>query len=259
MKIDKAIAVLLAGTGTLQAQGAEQGPVIFEGGFDTLQPMRDGPGETETPAGAGYYVPSTPETVLWGYLPDAGSEPVLTVPSGSVVTFDTVSHEGILEDQGRDPVACFERFGVTGADVIEDAVTIAAEMEHDFAGDGPNVVAGPIAIEGAEPGDVLKVAVLSIELRTGYGVVSNRHGKGGPDNPEAYHNVSIFSPLVERDGEWVGLFHNLPEELVEYPIRPFMGLMGVAPDTADAVNSVPPAAYGGNMDINMLGAGSTVY
>jgi len=278
MKIDTAIAVLLAGTGALQAQGSGQGPVdpvMFEGDFETLQPMMDGPGEAETSAGAGYYVPSTPETVLWGYLPNAESEAVLTVPSGSVVTFDTVSHEGILEDQGRDPVAYFARFGVTEADVIEDAVTIAAEMEHDFAGDGPHVVTGPIAIEGAEPGDVLKVEVLSIEPRTGYGVVSNRHGKGalpgdfpetpepaedaGPDNPEAYHNVSIFSPVVVRDGEWFGLFHNLQEELVEYPIRPFMGLMGVAPDTAEAVNSVPPAAYGGNMDINMLGAGSTVY
>lgn len=276
MKIDKAIAVLLAGTGALQAQEAAQGPVdpvMFEGDFDTLQPMADAPGEA--PEGEGFYVPSTPDTVTWGFLPNADSEPVLTVPSGSVVTFDTVSHEGILEDQGRDPVAYFERFGVPQEHVIEDAIAIAgSDMAHDFT-DGPHIVTGPIAIEGAEPGDVLMVETLSITPRTGYGVISNRHGKGAlpgefpeteepaedasAENPEAYHNVSVFSPSAERDGTPYGLLHNTRQELVEYPLRPFMGLMGVAADTTEPVPSVPPAEYGGNMDINMLGAGSTVY
>lgn len=47
-----------------------------------------------------YYVPSTLNTITWGYLPNKDAKPVLTVPSGSTVTFDTVSHEGLLEDQG---------------------------------------------------------------------------------------------------------------------------------------------------------------
>ncbi len=69
-----------------------------------LQPLADKPGPA--PAAlktGGYYVPATPATVRWGALPNAQMKPVLSMPSGSVVTFDTISHEGILEDQGRDP------------------------------------------------------------------------------------------------------------------------------------------------------------
>jgi hypothetical protein len=59
-----------------------------------LQPLADkpGPAPAALKTGATYYVPATPETVLWGKLPEAQSKPILTVPSGSVVTFDTVSH-----------------------------------------------------------------------------------------------------------------------------------------------------------------------
>src|SRR5690606_32120574 len=49
-----------------------------------------------------YYVPSTLNTIAWGYLPNKDVKSILTVASGSIVTFDTVSHEGLLEDQGRD-------------------------------------------------------------------------------------------------------------------------------------------------------------
>ena len=48
---------------------------------------------------ADYYVPSTVENISWGHLPNQDSKSILTVTSGSTVTFDTISHEGILEDQ----------------------------------------------------------------------------------------------------------------------------------------------------------------
>ncbi|WP_272848290.1 acetamidase/formamidase family protein [Paracoccus saliphilus] len=79
------------------------------------------------------------------------------------------------------------------------------------------------------------------------------------ENPEAYNNVSIFTPISERDGQYFGALHTAEGEMVEFPIRPFMGLMGVASDTSEPVHSVPPAIYGGNLDINELGAGSTLY
>ncbi|GAA5652446.1 hypothetical protein [Geodermatophilus obscurus] len=59
-----------------------------------------------------HYLPSVPEQVYWGYLPRVGDPAVLRVRSGSTVTIDTVSHEGILEDQGRDLVAWFGGKGV---------------------------------------------------------------------------------------------------------------------------------------------------
>jgi hypothetical protein len=65
-----------------------------------LQPLSDKPGKVPVPGlpEGVYYVPSTIETIKWGYLPNATTKPVLTVPSGATVVFDTVSHEGILED-----------------------------------------------------------------------------------------------------------------------------------------------------------------
>jgi hypothetical protein len=58
------------------------------------------------------YVRSRPDQVTWGYLPKTTDAPVARVKSGRTVTVDTVSHEGILEDQGRDPVAWFGGKGV---------------------------------------------------------------------------------------------------------------------------------------------------
>ena len=76
--------------------------------FKILQPLAEKPKEIKK---GSYYVPTTPETARWGSLPNADSKPVLTMPSGSLVTFDTVSHEGVLEDQGKDPVKFFGQFG----------------------------------------------------------------------------------------------------------------------------------------------------
>ena len=81
-----------------------------------------------------YYVPATVDTIRWGYLPDNAAKPIVTVPSGASVTFDTLSHEGILEDQGRDPAKYFGGFGVAPDQVLNDAKAIAASsLTHDFA------------------------------------------------------------------------------------------------------------------------------
>src|SRR2546427_12232413 len=72
--------------------------------FRILQPLGDKPAKMKN---GGYYVPTTTGTARWGSLPNADSKPVLTVPSGSLVTFATGSHEGVLEDQGKDPIKFF--------------------------------------------------------------------------------------------------------------------------------------------------------
>lgn len=223
-----------------------------------------------------YYVPSTVENIRWGHLPNRDSKPVLTVPSGSTVTFDTVSHEGIIEDQGRNPVQYFGAHGIPADQVLDDAKAIAASsIEHDFDKDGPHIVTGPVAVEGAEPGDVLKVEVLSLQTRVPYGVISNRHYKGalpgefpenkgrqegaGAEHPERYNNVSIFTPIEEIHGRWYGVLPTENNQKVRFPINPFLGIMGVAPDSSEKINSVPPSETGGNIDINELGVGSTLY
>jgi len=74
----------------------------------------------------GHYLPATPETVLWGRLPCRADAAVLSIGSGDVVTIDTLSHEGLLEDQGRDPLTFFGGHGVAADDVLTDAVALAS-------------------------------------------------------------------------------------------------------------------------------------
>lgn len=241
-----------------------------------------------------HYLTSEPDEVLWGYVPALGSKPVLTMRSRETVTIDTISHEGILEDQGRDPVGYFRRQGVPRGQVLTDAVAVARDYdrtERDFDVDGPHVVTGPIFVEGARPGDVLKVETLAATPRVPYGVVSSRHGKGalpltadgtpapgitrdevmppvgtdgrGTGDPTKYGNVSIFTPVEQHRGDLVGLMERTRGS-VRFPLKPFMGMMGVAfaestTPNAPQVNSIPPTLGGGNIDISLLGPGSTFY
>lgn len=225
------------------------------------------------------YLPSRPETVRWGWLPDATSEPVLRVAPGTAVTIDTVSHEGILEDQGRDPVAWFGAHGVPAGGVPADQVAIAESgIRHDFD-DGPHVVTGPVFVEGAAAGDMLRVRVVELALRAPFGVVSNRHGLGclagefpegsarDPDadqaHPERYGSVCTFVRTRRAGGVDLGVlpFGNpgFPEAEAVFPLAPFLGVMGVAPDVTTPVPSVPPGRHGGNVDVAPLGAGSDFY
>jgi hypothetical protein len=166
----------------------------------------------------GHYLRSTVDTVRWGELPNRSSEPALTVASGDVVTIDTVSHEGLLEDQGKNPATYFGDHGVARARVLEDAVAIAAGKEH--SGPGPHIVTGPVAVRGAVPGDVLKIEVLRLAPRVPYGVISNRHGKGAlpGEYPEKFEsdpaskpyfnsggNISVFTPVERRNGDYRGI------------------------------------------------------
>jgi len=241
--------------------------------FKILQPLGDKPAKMKN---GGYYVPTTTGTARWGSLPNADSKPVLTVPSGSIVTFDTVSHEGVLEDQGKDPIKFFGRFGIKPGQVLNDAKAIAASsLEHDFVKDGPHVITGPVEIAGAKAGDVLMVQMIALQPRVPYGVISNRHGKGAlpgefPENkgpqpgadaahPELFANVFTFCPIREIGGKWYGIVRDKSGPEARVPLRPFNGIMGVAVNTKEKPNSIPPGAYAGNLDVNELGVGATLY
>ncbi|MBN9197781.1 MAG: acetamidase/formamidase family protein [Microbacterium ginsengisoli] len=224
--------------------------------FEILQPHTG-------PIPADVYLPASPETVTWGRLPSRADAPVLTVPAGTTVTIDTVSHEGILEDQGKDPLGYFTGHGVVAASVLDDAVAIAAALSRDPAVDGPHVVTGPVRIDGARRGDLLKITVVALQPRVPYGVISNRHGKGAlpGELPRGEGTMSVFTPVEDRDGCLVG---TLPltdggPRVVEFPLAPFLGTMGVAPDSDERPHSVPPSNFGGNIDIKLLTEGSVLY
>ncbi|MDZ7884221.1 MAG: acetamidase/formamidase family protein [Mycobacterium sp.] len=234
--------------------------------FPTLHPG-------EGPIGGQHYLPSRVDEVFWGWLPNAQTEPVLTVASGDTVTIDTVSHEGLLEDQGRDPVPYLAQFGIEN--VLRDVVDIAASpLAHpDHA--GPHIVTGPIRVADACPGDTLKVEILDLALRVPYGFISNRHGFGAlagefPEFPDSEPvrsidrivstgTISHFSWVERRNGTPIGLIAAGGGRAVQFPINPFLGIMGVARATEDLVPSVPPGDHGGNIDVKHAATGSILY
>jgi acetamidase/formamidase len=222
----------------------------------TLQPG-DGhiPGE--------HYLATTAQNALWGRLPCAADDPVLRIRPGQTVTIDTLSHEGILEDQGQDPVAYFGAHGVPKPDVLADGVEVARDAARDPVTDGPHVVTGPIAVRGARPGDMLAVTVVELTPRVDYGVVSNRHGHGAlpGEMPEGPENVSVFTQVegVGADAMGVLPLRTGAPGRVRFPLRPFLGIMGVATPGSRRLNSVPPHLQGGNLDISLLVEGATLY
>lgn len=259
-----------AGTAALGGLPADASPAVgpapaADDGFRYSGVLQPGQG-----AHPGHYVRATAASVHWGELPNRTTKPVLTVTSGAVVTIDTVSHEGILEDQGKNPVEYFGDHGVPRSSVLDDAVAIARSTPH--SGPGPHVVTGPVAVAGAARGDVLKIEVLRLAPRVPYGVISNRHGKGAlpGEYPERFEGVpgyrkyfnqggeiSVFTPVGSRRGQYRGL---LPGPAAPtFGLTPFLGLMGVALDTSAQVNSIPPTVGGGNIDIRDLGVGATFY
>jgi acetamidase/formamidase len=212
------------------------------------------------PIRSSVYLPADPARVLWGRLPCEADPPVLTVEPGTEVTIDTISHEGIHEDQGRDPVAFFERFGVGAESVLSDAIALAASnYPRDPAVDGPHVVTGPILVNGAKPGDLLKITVIETLPRVPYGVVSNRHNKGAlpGEYPVDGDIVSVFAAVDGDNGTMPRVLGG--DHSVRFALHPFLGIMGVAVAGSVRPHSVPPGPFGGNIDINLLTAGAILY
>jgi len=205
------------------------------------------------------YLAADPGAVFWGRLPCAADAPVLTVPPGTEVTIDTLSHEGLLEDQGSDPVAFFGGFGVPADQVLDDAILVTATRSRNPATDGPHVVTGPVYVEGARPGDLLKVTVVEAVPRVPYGVVSNRHGRGAlpGEYPQGDHTVSVFAAVDGDHGTMPRVLGG--DHTVRFPLAPFLGIMGVAVAGDERPHSVPPGPHGGNIDINLLTVGSSLY
>jgi acetamidase/formamidase len=117
-----------------------------------------------------------------------------------------------------------------------------------------------VALHGARPGDVLEVEVLTLLRRAPYGVISNRHGKGAlpgeyPQSPEG-EPVSLVATVGE-DGR--GRLPVGDGRQLAFPLRPFLGIMGVAPATESPVHSVPPGPHGGNIDVRHLGTGARLF
>lgn len=203
-----------------------------------------------------------PETVHWGYF-QADLAPVLTVPSGSVISAEAITHHA-----GDAP------------DLLMDARIAEIFDNVTDRGPGPHILTGPVAIEGALPGDVLEVRILSLSPRLEYGSNLAAHW-GHLYEDFAKERVTIWSidrlqmkaralfgydwvttPLANVPGTIVepGLVARVPNTMpVEVVLRPHLGTMGVAPPLPGRLSSVPPGLHGGNVDNWRAGAGTSMF
>ena len=236
-------------------------------GFPVVTAAQDEPLEAD------HYVPSRPENLSWGWYP-IDKEPVLTVRSGQTVRIDTLTHAGAT--QNENPETYLTGLGVPWEEILEDVVDFwASRDERPREGRSGHVITGPIYIEGAEPGDMLEVQILDIETRVPWGI--NSTSATGGVFSLSYPGVRADDPLLDipqrtrhviRTGEVDGREVAFVAENIRVPLAPFMGILAVAPDpvvgepgvTLPGVQgSRPPGAFGGNLDVKDLKAGTTVY
>src|SRR5580704_13809780 len=108
----------------------------------------------------------SPETLAWGYY-WAGAKPVLTVQSGDVVEIQCVS--GNPDN--------LEHAGLPADQIQPELRRIYAEVPKERRGPGGHLLTGPVAIAGAQPGDVLEVRIREIRLDVPYAY--NSFGRAG--------------------------------------------------------------------------------
>ncbi|MGI9383381.1 MAG: acetamidase/formamidase family protein [Methyloligellaceae bacterium] len=181
-------------------------------------------------------IDAAPETVHWGYF-DAALEPLLEIGSGDTITISTVS--GAPEVMPEPPL------------VVPPALAeIQAKVSRQLPG---HICTGPVAVRDARVGDVLEVRIEAIDLHYDWGYCGVRPLAGAlPDDFAETHLMHI--PL-DREG----MVGRLPWGL-DIPLRPFFGVMAVAPPPAwGRVSTLPPRRNGGNLDNKELVAGTTLY
>jgi hypothetical protein len=183
----------------------------------------------------------TPKTVSWGYF-DARTPPVLRVNSG-----DTVDIEALIAAAPRQ----LEAAGVPREKIQQALIDIDREVTE--RGEIPHILTGPIYVDGARPGDVLEVRILSVDLTIPYAVTFFMPGRGFlPDEFPYFHARSIPLDMTRKVADFA--------PGIEVPIRPFFGVIGVAPPPLSGrISSGPPWIHTGNMDNKELIAGSTLY
>ena len=166
-----------------------------------------------------YRLPSTAS--IYAFSPD--NPPALTVPDGAVVYIDTCD--------------CFDDQLRTEADTLE---TLDWEKI--------NPATGPIYIEGVRAGGVLKVTIESIDVGE-QGVIAT--GKGLGVLGDRFEGMTRrYIPFVDGAAVW--------DDKLSLPLRPMIGVIGVAP-AGDDVPCGTPGHHGGNMDTRLIAEGATIY
>ncbi len=184
-----------------------------------------------------HHLSAGPSSCHWGHF-DASLPPALFVKSGDRVAIDTVT--AAPEHVPTRP----------GYHIPPELLEIHKHVPPII---GPHILTGPVHVEGARPGNVLEVRILDVALFQdwGFNVIIPLFGTL-PHDFQTYTYVDI--PLDA--GTMTG---TLPWGL-KLPLKPFFGVMGVAPPAAwGKVSSIAPQPFGGNLDNKELVAGTTLY
>lgn len=178
---------------------------------------------------------ASPDTCHWGFF-DATLPPALTIQSGEEVTIHTVSGgPQVLPGDGY---------------YVPPELLAIHEKGETMRG---HILTGPVAIEGAVPGDVLQVDILDVQLRQdwGYNVIRPLAGTLPYDFEESHLTIL---PLDAARGT-----ARMPWGL-DLKLAPFFGVMGVAPPPNwGRISTIEPRKHGGNIDNKELVAGTTLY
>jgi len=182
-----------------------------------------------------HFLNPTPQTVHWGHF-NAAIPAVLEVASGDELVIDTFSG-------GMSEVADPTLFRPEHRLIVDTVPQIL----------GPHILTGPVHVSGAEPGDTLEICILDIELTTDWGWNIIRPLKGAL--PEDFPNLSRRVIPIDRQANVARLPWG-----VDIPLRPFFGIIGVAPPPAyGLVSSVEPREYGGNIDNKEFIPGTSLF
>ncbi len=182
--------------------------------------------------GTTHMLPATMETTQWGWFNNA-QPPVLHVNSGDTIVFETMMHS--------------HNQVVPGATIDQ-----IKKLRTDFPGRGPHTLTGPVYIEGAEPGDVIKIHLNKIVPRA-YGTNFNVPGMFG-EFPDRFPDGQVKYFYLDLDRKVAEFAPG-----IEIPLAPFPGTIGVARAEPGQYSSVPPGPYGGNLDIRDMREGTTLY
>lgn len=177
-----------------------------------------------------YILPATPSTTQWGVF-DSSQKPVLTIKPGDSVSIETM--------------AASDNQVVPGATIQQ-----ILQIQNAVPNRGPHTVTGPIYVDGAEPGDVLKIHFNKIVPRA---YASNNNGP----NKGLFPNE--FNPYVKY------YYLDLKKKQMQFapgiivPLNPFPGVIAVARKEPGKYDTAPPGPFGGNMDLREMTEGTTLY
>ncbi len=156
---------------------------------------------------------------------DNAFPPRLSIHPGDTVVFETLEGSGQIT-----PAFTAADFGLVDPDRV-------------------HALTGPVAVEGAEPGDTLVVEILGLKHKGwGWSAIIPEFGLLAEDftEPHIHHFKLEGDTCVFKPG-------------IHIPFEPFCGVMGVAPAELGRLDTTPPRLNAGNIDIRHLTAGTRVY